>query len=225
MKDLFYVTNHVKIALGLFVLLSIIVLTSLLEKQKLKTVERNVLSIFADRLVPATDIFFISDQLYKRRLSLQNFILSPESVDINSLSNKSQEKVIDSLLQKYQKTYLIESEEVCLKDLTNKWEEYKVQEENILNLSKNNQHVEAKAVFNSRSKMLFNRIITDLQLLTTIQSSVGEDLTDTSRSSIVSADSIFALQISITIIIGLICNGFLLTSRIPKHPNQKFHLN
>lgn len=225
MKSLYHIKNHIKISLGLFVLLVTIILTSLVEKQNLKIIDQSFSSIFADRLIPATDIFFITDQLYERRLQLQSFLLAPEGAKAHTPELKGENNFIDSLLNKYEDTYLVENEVVCLKGLLEKWEQYKTQEETILTLAGDNQQAEAIALFNATENNLFKSMIMDLHLLTKIQSQVGQDLTQVSKSNISSSNSIFDLQFGITIIIALVCNGFLFARKVMQQPFQKFNLN
>lgn len=226
MKSLYNIKNHLKLSLGLFVLLLTFIFTSFLEQQKLKEIEQRFLSIFADRLVPATDLFFISDQLYERRLKFQAYLLEQEGGSrLPPFQLKEQTGIIDSLLLKYENTYLVENEEVCLNSFRRKWKEYKAGETEILKLASENRKQEALAKFRSAETTNFKSMIVDLHLLTKIQSQVGEDLTRSSKSSVSGSNSIFALQFGITIIIALICNGLLLANKGIKQPGQKFHLN
>ncbi len=227
-KNYFRFKNQLSISLSLFILTIGIVFTIFCEKQNLKTIDESFSSIYADRLIPATDIFFITDQLYDRRLKLQSFLLSteenPSAVNIKNL--EEQNRFVDSLFSKYQGTFLVESEVVCLKNLTRKWEKYKAYEENILNMALHNDNSEAYLLFNTTDGELFKSIIKDLHLLTQIQSQVGEDLMDTSKTSISSTYSIFALQFAIIImILSIIIKSLFIASRFIKIPEQKFHLN
>lgn len=226
MKSLYNIKNHLKLSLGLFVLLLAFLFTSFLEQQKLKEIEERFLSIFADRLVPATDLFFISDQLYERRLNLQAYLLEQErEMPVPPVELKEQADIIDSLLLKYENTFLVENEEVCLNSLRRKWKDYKAGETEILKLASENRKKEALALFRSAESANFKSMIVDLHLLTKIQSQVGEDLTMSSKISVSGSNSIFALQFGITIIIALICNGLLMANKVIRQPKQKFHLN
>ncbi|WPP50719.1 MCP four helix bundle domain-containing protein [Catalinimonas niigatensis] len=227
MKSLYNIKHHLKIALGLTVVLICIILTSLVEKENLNTLDQSFSSIYADRLIPATDIFYISDHLYEKRLKVQSLLLSVESEtqasDVQDL--KRQNKAVDSLLAKYRETYLVENESTCLEDLTQKWEAYKSHEENVLNLAMNSQKTEAYDLFKTRGNDIFRVIITDLHKLTSIQSKVGTDLMNTSKSSIASTHLMFVLQVGVVIIIALIVNAILLTSKVIRRSDQNFHLN
>lgn len=227
MKSLYNIKHHLKIALGLTVVLICIILTSLVEKENLETIKSSFSSIYADRLIPATDIFFISDYLYEKRLRVQALLLSAESEanvsDIQYL--KAQNKAVDSLLAKYRETYLVENESTCLAELSQKWEAYKAHEENVLDLAMNSRKAEAYELFKTKGNEIFKVIVTDLRQLTKIQSKVGTDLMNTSKSSIASTHLMFALQFGVVIIIALIVNAFLLTSKVIKKADQNFHLN
>jgi hypothetical protein len=227
MKSLYNIKHHLKIALGLTVVLICIILTSLVEKENLNTLDQSFSSIYADRLIPATDIFFISDYLYEKRLKVQSLLLSAENEadasDVQSL--KAQNKAVDSLLAKYRETYLVENESTCLADLTQKWEAYKAHEENVLDLAMNSHKAEAYALFRTKGNDIFKVIMTDLRQLTKIQSKVGTDLMQTSKSSIASTHLMFVLQVGVVIIVALIVNAILLTSKVIKRADQNFHLN
>lgn len=227
MKSLYNIKHHLKIALGLTVVLVCIILTSWVEKENLDTIKSSFSSIYADRLIPATDIFFISDYLYEKRLNVQALLLSADSEakasDIQGL--KTQNKAVDSLLAKYRETYLVENESTCLRDLTQKWEAYKAHEAKVLDLAMNSQKAEAYALFETRGNDIFKVIITDLRQLTKIQSKVGTDLMNTSKSSIASTNLMYIFQFGVVIIIALIVNAFLLTSKVIKKADQNFHLN
>ncbi len=198
-------------------------LFSFLEKQHLRSIDEGFSSMFADRLVPATDMFFIADQLYERRMMLQSFLLSADKTKMPSL--REQYEPIDSLLAKYQETYLVEDEVVCLNTLITKWRTYQVLEARILALASQNSKDQAYLLFDTEGRELFRSIITDLEQLTRIQSRVGENLMDTSKSNIASTNSILTIQSAIILIVALIVNIFLLASRAIDQPGQKFHLN
>lgn len=212
-----------KICLTLTVLLTSLILTSFFEKQHLKSIDECFSSIFADRLVPATDMFLIADQLYQKRMMLQSFLLASEETELIPL--QEQNLSIDSLLAKYKETYLVNDEVVCLKTLIAKWKAYQIHEAKILALMSHQDRDQALLLFNTTGKDLFSSIIADLEQLTRIQSQVGANLMDTSKSNIASTNSLLTFQSSIIIIVALITNFFLLTAKAVVQPGQKFHLN
>lgn len=227
MKSLYNIKNHLKISLGLLVMMVSIILTSLLEKENLEEIDHNFSSMFADRLIPATDIFYIVDHLYEKRLKFQAFLLSEESGSSEEYITylKEQNRFVDSLLDKYQKTYLVESELHRLNNLFQTWKTYKTHEENVLQLAMNGDKAKAYDMFNTTGNDLFRSITGDLQRLANIQSQVGADLMDVSKASISSTHILFGLQLVLAIVIGLVINGFLFTARVINQPNQNFHLN
>lgn len=223
MKILYSLKNNFKIALTLTVLLVCLILTSQLEKQHLKEIDKGFSSMFADRLVPATDMFSIADQLYERRMLLQSYLLAAEKTPMPPLEEEY--KPIDSLLAKYRETYLVEEEVVCFETLMAKWSAYKHHETKIIALTGRHSNDQAILLFNTEGQDLFRSIIADLEKLSRIQSQVGENLMASSRSNIASTHSLLSIQSAIIIIVALITNIFLLASKAIVQPKQKFHLN
>jgi hypothetical protein len=223
MRVLYSLKNNFKIALALTTLLVALMLSGYFEKHYLKSIDQGFSSMFADRLVPATDMFLIADQFYERRMLLQAFLLSPEEVPMPLLCE--QQESIDFLLAKYQATYLVEEETVCLTSLVAKWKAYQEQEARILALASQHNTAGAILLFSTEGKELFRSIITDLEQLTRIQSQVGKNLMDSSKSNIASTNSILSFQSALIIIVALIINIFLLASKALVRPQQKFHLN
>ncbi|WP_025762397.1 MCP four helix bundle domain-containing protein [Dyadobacter tibetensis] len=233
MKWSFIIQQKLKAALVLCSLMVLIILGTLLSSSSMKGIDKSVSSIYQDRLLPATTIIYLTENLYNKRLSLEKYLLSARPrfrKDIQS-SLTAYDANIDSLIKSFEGTYLVEREAHSLVALKNRIKEYALLEEMIINLSESGRIDDGKNLFEGAGANTFQRTILNLNELTAIQSHVGQELIQESKGDMASVNAVMALQIMMAIIIGLIILTLIKNSQIIHQPRvknvkeQNFNLN
>jgi len=234
MKWSFVIQQKLKATLLLGGIMVVIVIGTMVSRRNINGIDKSFSSIYQDRLIPATTITYLTENLYGKRLLLEKFLLTPpqemSSAKVSALLSQH-DKSIDSLIHLFEKTYLIDQEAKSLSVLKNRVEEYALLEKMMLNLY-NSGHPEAgKEIFEGAGARTFQSTISNLNDLTKIQSLVGKELIKESQIDFASYAMISFLQVGLAVIIGLIILVFIQNSRIINTPKvikdegQHFHLN
>ncbi|WP_199141686.1 MCP four helix bundle domain-containing protein [Pedobacter sp. ASV12] len=113
MKFSYSLKQKTKIALLLFCIMACTILIRVLEDKSIKDMGTSFVSMYNDRLVPATDLFMVAEKVHAKR----HLLASHTAMDLQQSKNIDQS--IDSLLDKYAKTFLVKSEKSQLQNLKN----------------------------------------------------------------------------------------------------------
>lgn len=234
MKWSFVIRQKLKATLLLGGIMVVIVLGTIVSRRNISGIDRSFSSIYQDRLIPATTIIYLTENLYGKRLLLEKHLLTPpnemssEKVSVLLLKH---DKSIDSLIHLFEKTYLVDQEAKSLSVFKNRVDEYALLERMMLNLY-NAGHPEAgKEIFEGAGARTFQSTIGNLNDLTKIQSLVGKQLIKESQGNFASYTMISFMQLGLAIIIGLIIlvfiknSGIINTPKAIKDEGQHFHLN
>jgi len=204
------------------------ILIRLLEDRSIKNMEKAFASLYNDRLVPATDIFYISEKLYTKRFLLETFVYSDQNkLSTQQLNDKFKilDRSIDTLLAKYEKTFLVKNEKNHLTELKVKLLENKLLEKNIL---LNSNHLEKRTLrklYDTSAEQSFLAISNSLSKLTKVQTVVGEQLKEESQKIVRGTNLYSTLQLLIAIIIGALIVSILAASNVMNIRNDNFNLN
>ena len=227
MKFAYSLKQKTKIALLLFLIMACTILIRVLEDRSIKNMEKAFTSLYNDRLIPATDIFYISEKLYAKRFLLEIFVYSDENkLSIAQLNSKlkTYDKEIDTLLAKYEKTYLVTNEKNHLTELKVKLLENKVLEKNILLNANSLDKASLRKLYDNGEKSFLDMSAL-LTQLTKIQTVVGEQLKEDSQKIVRGTSLYSTLQLLIAIIIGGLIVSILAASNVMNIQNDKFNLN
>ena len=233
MKWSFVIQQKLKAALLLGGLMVLIILGNLLSRSHIQGIDKSFSSIYQDRLIPATTITYLAENLYWKRLSMEKFLLSQEgqSADEMKIQLKHHNSKIDSLINVFEKTYLVDQEAKSLSGFKNRVQEYVLLEEMVLGLHLSGNVEAGRKLFDGVGSNTFQSTIGRLNELTTIQSDIGKQLVKESKSDMAGFSLISILQISLVVIIGLIVLVLIQSARITeaakasKKGGQQFHLN
>ena len=227
MKWVFAIQQKHKVALLLGCILCIVILTTIVERINMGDINRSFTSIYNDRLIPATEMFYLSENLYSKRLLMEKFLLSPEENQTGELGKNldMHNQNIDSLIEEYEKTYLVDNESRYLTAFKNKIAEYAKIEQSVMKLSKDGSKEAGVEIFENQGAVLFQSTIQNLHQLTQIQSTVGKELIANSQNAMASTNILSHLQIALAFIICVIIQVLLLTSTVINKQKQPFHLN
>ncbi|GAB3909036.1 hypothetical protein GCM10028803_45930 [Larkinella knui] len=227
MKWSFVIQQKVKAAVLLTGIMVLVVLSTFLSRSTIKGIDKSFASIYQDRLIPAVDMVYLSENLYTKRLLVENYLFStttPLPAEM-ALQLKKQNRSIDSLIRNYEKTFLIAEEAKSLQTFKNRLKDYASVENDILRLSLSGNKEAGSALFNEHGLVLFQQSIKCLNDLIKIQYTEGQSLVKESKSESSQFNLISHLQIAVAIVIGLLILGLIHNSKISNHERQPFHLN
>lgn len=227
MRWAFLIQQKLKIAGMLAFLMTLVVLTNFMERKNIGDMNDSFASIYNDRLIPATEIIYLTDNLYSKRLLLQRFMLSGKEEQAGRLQADLQQHNwrVDSLVREFEKTYLVVHEFEALTNFKTKAQEYAQIEQEILALNGEEAKEAGLEIFEEKGEIVFQTTMRHLHELTQIQSDVGGELIKGSRVIVASTNVISSLQIALAVVIGIIGQVLILPSRMVKFKPGKFNLN
>jgi hypothetical protein len=111
MRWTLFVRQKLRVALLLSVVMGVLVLFNLLLQRNITNLNSSVNSIYRDRLVPATEMFYISENLHKRQLALENYLYQ-NGKSAQQLQEELAEykEAMFSLVQKFEQSVLVNEE-------------------------------------------------------------------------------------------------------------------
>lgn len=195
----------------LFVVLVAIGLNQLWYEKEYAQLDKNMSSLYKDRLMPAGYLFEISDHLYQKKILHMDQATGAEEL---SLQLSKHDDAIATLITAYEKTYLTRDEQQTWNDLLTSLEAYKTSEMNAL----------AKASLSVSNDVLdlnFQHAQAALAQLNTLQAKEG-NLLQTNSKAIISDTVIQSyLQIAMLIVLAVIGVVLLLARDNPFFPGEK----
>ena len=223
MKWSFIIREKLKAAALLSGIMLMIIIGTLIARSHMSGIDKSFSSIYQDRLLPATTIIYMTENLYGKRLSLEKFLLANDKIASEQIAADLliHNTAIDSLISSFEKTYLVDQEAKSLAAFKNRIREYVLLEKMILNLHSSGNSDGSRLLFEGAGANTFQSTIHHLNELTTIQSNVGKELMNESKSNMASFGMISFLQISLAVVIGLIILVFIQSSNIINKPKIK----
>lgn len=227
MRFAYSVKQKVKIAVLLFFIMTCSVLIRILEDKSVKNMNESFITLYNDRLIPAMDLYHIVENLYARRNIIESVLYSNAVADELGLKHNLSRynHNIDSLLQKYEKTYLVQQEKVQLQDLKQNLSSILRMEQDLVSNIYNNQAAASLRLYEDRGKRMFSSATMHLTKLIDTQKQVGNEIIEQTEK-IVSGTKIYSnLQLALAILIGILIVGILFTSNVVNIRNDKYNLN
>ncbi|QNR82763.1 MCP four helix bundle domain-containing protein [Pedobacter riviphilus] len=223
MKFAFSLKNKLKIAFLLFCIMCCTLLIRFLEDKSVEQINESFISMYNDRLVPATDLYFIAENLYYKKEILQDILLGNNIIHPSAglvKMNKHNRK-IDSVINKYELTLLVKQEKSFLNDLKRALTVQQGLEVKILNMA----GTEERAIYESLGREATNQTLAKLSALIKIQSKVGNDLIKGSKIFVSGTKIYSTLQVILAIVIGIMIVAIVSASNTVKIQSEKFNLN
>lgn len=179
------------------ILLAVLMLSNFVGTSDYNRLEKNMSSIYNDRLMPAYYLFRINDHLYQKKILLNN-----SKQNAAAIAKHNQD--VDSLVTAYSLTYLTAEEKREWTVFLTKLKQYNIAEMNALTVGNNFVINEA----------LFTEVLASLSKLNTIQASVGKQLHSSTKAIVYGSVIYTYLQVALMIILLLI---ILMTLRSSDH--------
>jgi hypothetical protein len=228
MRFAYSIKQKLKIATLLFCVMACTILIRFLEDKSVKDMNESFVSMYKDRLIPATDLFYVAQNTYAKRSVLESALYTRlGKVSAESLNKQVQNfnTNIDSLIGKYEKTFLIEQEKQHLVELKKRLSHTAELDMDLLQLLRNQNFDSAGDLYENAGRVSSDRTIQKLSELMGIQTRVGEELIRDSAYMVSGSKLYSALQIALAIVIGILIVGIVFTSNVVKINNEKFNLN
>ena len=225
MKWAFAIQRKIRLAIMLAVLMLCIIIFSLIESYNVSQMSRSFNSIYEDRLIPAVDLYSISDHIHNKRHKLFTFLFTDEIApdDIRLYLQESNTN-LDKLISKYETTHLVKAETNHLASLKKNLENFRRDEMLLVATAEHNKQV-AKKLYLSNLEMVYEELNQDLLQLTHVQTSVGKELLAESINSKSSSTLISKLQMVVTIILGLMIMILIITNKQVLLKQEKYTWN
>jgi hypothetical protein len=222
MKFAFSLKNKLKIAFLLFCIMCCTLLIRFLEDKSVERINESFISMYNDRLVPATDLYFIAENLYYKNEILQETLLgNVVQPSIALVKMNKHNRKIDSVINKYELTLLVKQEQNFLNDLKKALAVQQGLEVKILNIA----GAEGRAIYESMGRNAANQTLTKLSALIKIQSKVGSELIKGSEIFVSGTKVYSTLQVILAIVIGIMIVAIVSASNAVKVQSEKFNLN
>jgi len=224
MKFAFSLKNKLKTAFLLFCIMCCTLMIRFLEDKSVEKINDSFISMYNDRLIPATDLYFIAENLYYKNAILQELLLGNDAAEGSTMlvnMNKHNRK-IDSVINKYELTFLVKQEKNYLNEFKKALLVQQRIEAKMLNMA---SAEEGKSIYESTGKKAVNQTLAKLSALIKIQSKVGNELIKGSRIFVSGTKVYSTLQVILAIVIGIMIVNIVSASNMVKITNDKFNLN
>ena len=222
MKFAFALKNKIKIAFLLFCIMCCILLIRFLEDKSVAKINESFISMYQDRLVPATDLYFVAENLYLKNTAFQD-AFENDSVHPSARISKitGYNNKIDSVITKYEKTLLVNEEKKFLGDLKNALTVQNQIEKKVLHLGA----TEGDKLYQSIGRGAATTTLNKLSALIKIQSQVGDELIKDSKIFVSGTKVYSTLQIILAVLIGIMIVAIIYASNVVNVQNENFRLN
>lgn len=227
MKWSFVIQQKLKAALLLSGIMAIITLNTFISRKNIRSINQSFSSIYADRLMPAIDMVYLTESLFTKRIALQKQMIlgrSPDEAFFVSQQRMHQGR-IDSLLTAYEKTFLVDGETRGLQLFKQQLARYNGQERDLLTLYRKDKAQALDELVKGRSAQTFQALMGEVHELTAIQSAEGRALMMESKSESSVFNLVSMIQIVSAIVVGLLILGLIHQSKLINKDSQPFHLN
>ncbi|WP_431294817.1 MCP four helix bundle domain-containing protein [Pedobacter sp. P26] len=223
MKFAFSLKNKLKIAFLLFCIMCCTLLIRFLEDKSVEKINESFISMYNDRLVPATDLYFIAENLHYKNEILQEILLGNGAVHPSTgmIKMNKHNRKIDSVINKYELTLLVKQEKSFLNDLKKAITVQQGLEAKILNMA----GTEGKIIYESVGRNAAKQTLAKLSALIKIQSKVGNELIKGSEIFVSGTKVYSTLQVILAIVIGIMIVAIVSASNAVKIQSEKFNLN
>lgn len=223
MKFAFSLKNKLKIAFLLFCIMCCTLLIRFLEDKSVKKINESFISMYNDRLVPATDLYFIAENLYHKNAILQDALSDEGSIHpaVSMLKINKHNRKIDSVINKYEMTLLVKQEKSFLSDLKNALHAQKQIEDKVLGLTAG----KGKDIYDEAGRDAATQTLAKLSALIKIQSNVGDELIKDSKIFVSGTKIYSMLQVVLAIVIGVMIVAIISASNMVKIQHDRFNLN
>jgi hypothetical protein len=227
MRFAYSVKQKMKIAMLLFGIMACTILIRILEDKSVKNMNASFVSMYNDRLVPATDLFYMAEHIHAKSYILENALMYSDVFPADSVKNQlaMHNAVLDSLITKYGKTLLVKEEKQGLDALRHVLIRSSEIEKSILEMVQKHSLAAGKALYHNTGREIFRESTQKLTELIGVQAQVGQELIHDSEFMVSGSKIYSSMQIALAVLIGILIVAIVFTSNVVNIKNDKFNLN
>lgn len=226
-KWVLHTYSKLKMAFVLVLLALLLFVANIFEKKQMALMDQSFLSIYEDRLVPATSIFEIRENLYRKRELLKES-LQPENPQTASRQAgiDSCNRDIHQLLTAYKKTYFLENETAILQNFESDLQAYDRLEQTILQQINVGNTPGALQIYERDAAPHFKMAVLKVAELNQIQSEIGKEMLSHSKKSMASFLLLSDLETALIVIFLVIAQILIYASRaLSRNRTEPFSVN
>jgi hypothetical protein len=227
MRFAYSLKQKFQIAVLLFFVMACSILIRILEDKSMSNMNASFVSLYNDRLVPAMDLYHIVDNVYSKKNLIESVVYTKTAAQEVNLRSRlgGYNKNIDSLLVKYEKTYLVKQEQLQLKDLKQNFQIMLKMEQQLLSQIYKQEKAAALTLYERDTEPIFLKTTAHLTAMIDTQKQVGKEIIKHTEN-IVSGTKIYSnLQLALAILIGILIVSILFTSNVVNIRNDNFRMN
>lgn len=202
-----------RLAALLLVITMSIVASKIAEDHFVENLRKDCSSLFADRLMPATTLFHLSDAIYQKRdVLIAHLEEKPGASSKASLYRLGQKDAdIEHHIKTIEKTFLVDDETRLLRELRASLQSYASIEQKLLLRHEKGETIEAPAEI----QPAFDELRAELLHLTNVQESVGQALKSETLASATSVSTLLYFQLGVAFALGLLASALAMSLRPP----------
>ncbi|PKV75586.1 MCP four helix bundle domain-containing protein [Pontibacter ramchanderi] len=222
------ITKRDKVAFALGSVFAIIILANWFASYSIGRVSNQFSEVYHDRLVPSLVISDVMERYYQNRLTLEDHILSASASKQDSLQQlvAANTQEIETLINQFEKTYLIERESAGLATYKKEFEKLVAVQDRILQLSSEGEKAEAESLYRTEGHQAFLHLLEPLHELIKLQGEVGKELYQSADRQVKTLKVLSYLVIGMSVFIALLVATLLQATRKLKNIKpQNYHLN
>lgn len=226
MKWTLAIRQRHKVAVLLASVMALVLITVVVERKNMNDISQSVASIYNDRLVPASDIFDLTEQFYNKRFLIEKYLEteSESVVELRSQLNQH-DKEISALVAKYEKTYLVSDESKGIEEIKARIGQYQQLEKKVIALSGSETRSKALLYYKAEAKPVLQAVLIQLSRLSDVQIEVGSELLKKSAGIAAMSRMLLTIQIVLSVVIGMMIVALVNTSRMVASDSTNYNLN
>lgn len=192
------------LSLLLLLMFALILASTFWERFYIKSMTDSCASMYTDRLMVATALFHIGDNVNSKLLLLEEHFESEQPNDQANIHYRLGELdgAIQNILMGVERTSLVEAESQLLEKLRVDLKNYQEVEQRLLA-----KHASGEDVHHHDLRNAFTTLRAELLGLTKIQENVGKELSNESVTAAAGASSLTHFQLGVAFILGLLSSG------------------
>ncbi|MCW5909444.1 MAG: MCP four helix bundle domain-containing protein [Cyclobacteriaceae bacterium] len=218
MKWLYVIQQKARVAFLLGIIVLLVFLKSLIDRQNVSELGNSFSSIYEDRLLVESYIYKLSAHLYQKQLLMEQ-CSQPGDLRMLAARIAQHNQAIFDLIQEYEKTKLTTQESAFFEGFKKNMNEMVVLEAKLLD---SQEEVVGAALLDQQ----FVTASQSLSELSIIQIEEGKNMANQSREIVAGSIVLTQFELAMLIVIGLIIQALIFASRsISPKILQKHHLN
>ncbi|GHB86878.1 MCP four helix bundle domain-containing protein [Persicitalea jodogahamensis] len=220
-------TQKVKLAALLLLVMAFVILYSLRVDDKAHNMDAAITSVYNDRLQPALIIVKLSENLHDKRRLLDNHLSEHSRLTTPELKTKFAEhdERNNQLVGDFEQTLLTRNEAAVLKEFKSDLAANVRMERVVMKQAEDENREIATALYNKDGVAIFRRSIENLHTLARIQSETGQEIVQGSHREAAGVSVITTLMIAVAVVIGILIQSLVYKTKFLERNPSKFHLN